>query len=44
VNLVLIYTLPVDLIAAVSNGAYWAILAAALAFHLYYTKKVDLRA
>ncbi|MFB9659808.1 VC0807 family protein [Glycomyces mayteni] len=44
VNLLLIYTLPVDLIAAVSNGAYWAILAAALAFHLYYTKRVDLRA
>ncbi|PRY59994.1 VC0807 family protein [Glycomyces artemisiae] len=43
-SLVLVYTLPVDLIAAVSNGTYWAILAAALAFHLYYTKKVDLRA
>jgi hypothetical protein len=43
-NLVLVYTLPVDLIALVSNAVYWAILAAALAFHLYYTKKVDLRA
>ncbi|WP_051124843.1 VC0807 family protein [Amycolatopsis benzoatilytica] len=43
-SIVLTYLLPIDLINLVTSVQFYAILAALLGFHFYYTKKRDLRA
>ncbi|MGA8114983.1 MAG: VC0807 family protein [Actinocatenispora sp.] len=44
VSVALSYLLPIDLIALVANVQWYVVLAGVIAFHVYYTKKVDLRA
>ena len=43
-GIALTYLLPIDLITIVTSVQFYAILAALLGFHVYYTKKRGLRA
>jgi hypothetical protein len=39
VHVALVYLLPIDLVAIVSNVQWWVVLAALLTFHVWYLRK-----
>jgi len=44
VHVILVYTLPIDLISGVTTGVWFASLAALIAWHVWYLRKENLDA
>ncbi len=44
VHVALVYLLPIDLVAIVSNVQWWVVLAALLTFHVWYIRKEQIGA